>query len=532
VRLNFEQANEIPRLAWFASVRRDRVEVVHGCDVETRPKFFTDGVWAGEFDAGQLDHSFLVGTGGVCREDHIVFCASNAPLDRLFMMEFGNAVVVSNSLPCILELTGDTLDPHFRYYRSLFMAMEGGARICRKTFPTANGQGFRMLLCETLRVDSDGRCIITPMALESDFRDFEHYRAKLAQTMRMLIENSMHEGRSVAYPPLITLSSGYDSCAVAVLGCEAGATEAVTMLRPRPDNPEQLDDHPGEVARVLGLDLIGVERNTWRSRTDRPEADLAATCATMMDVSLLALEAHLPQRLVLVGYPGDIVWGKENFRCYRDVVQGIGHLSGRSLAEYRLRVGFTVLPIGFVGLTAHPSIFSITNSPAVVPWSVGGSYDRPIPRRIVEEAGVHRGAFATRKFAGGARVGSTNSSYAAEDRGSRTELLVESMSAASAESFLDFCERNEHPPAWGYRPDRVGHWFLGKLDALNFRVGRRLHPYGIKALVPRRVMVALSGRFKIHLDFTYLLPHWGTSVLQREYEEACLRSRQRWEVQG
>ena len=34
------------------------------------------------------------------------------------------------------------------------------------------------------------------------------------------------------------------------------------------------------------------------------------------------------------------------------------------------------------------------------PWSVGGGYDRPIPRRIAEEAGVPRQHFGQRKMGG------------------------------------------------------------------------------------------------------------------------------------
>jgi hypothetical protein len=33
----------------------------------------------------------------------------------------------------------------------------------------------------------------------------------------------------------------------------------------------------------------------------------------------------------------------------------------------------------------------------MAPWSIGGKYDRPIPRRLVEEQGVPRDAFATIK---------------------------------------------------------------------------------------------------------------------------------------
>jgi hypothetical protein len=35
----------------------------------------------------------------------------------------------------------------------------------------------------------------------------------------------------------------------------------------------------------------------------------------------------------------------------------------------------------------------------MAPWSIGGEYDRPIPRRIVEEAGVERDSFGQSKKA-------------------------------------------------------------------------------------------------------------------------------------
>ena len=38
------------------------------------------------------------------------------------------------------------------------------------------------------------------------------------------------------------------------------------------------------------------------------------------------------------------------------------------------------------------------------PYSVGGDYDRPIPRRIVEEAGVGRHKFGMRKNATNPRL--------------------------------------------------------------------------------------------------------------------------------
>ena len=63
---------------------------------------------------------------------------------------------------------------------------------------------------------------------------------------------------------------------------------------------------------------------------------------------------------------------------------------GRALSEPRLHVGFVHLPVPYLTARYFPEIQAISNSADMAPWSVGGSYDRPIPRRIAEEAGVPR----------------------------------------------------------------------------------------------------------------------------------------------
>jgi hypothetical protein len=70
---------------------------------------------------------------------------------------------------------------------------------------------------------------------------------------------------------------------------------------------------------------------------------------------------------------------------------------GRRLTEFRLRVGFLVFSPLFVAGLHLPAIRDITRSPAMAPWRIGGSYDRPIPRRILEQAGIPRVAFGVRK---------------------------------------------------------------------------------------------------------------------------------------
>ena len=51
--------------------------------------------------------------------------------------------------------------------------------------------------------------------------------------------------------------------------------------------------------------------------------------------------------------------------------------------------------------TAAESVVAISNTAEMEPWTMHTNYDRPIPRRILETAGVKRGTFATANRGGG-----------------------------------------------------------------------------------------------------------------------------------
>ena len=64
--------------------------------------------------------------------------------------------------------------------------------------------------------------------------------------------------------------------------------------------------------------------------------------------------------------------------------------AGTSMIETRLRLGYIYFPLPVFGADKWTDITKISNSQELKKYSVGGSYDRPIPRKIVEDAGVPR----------------------------------------------------------------------------------------------------------------------------------------------
>lgn len=518
-------ARSYPKLGYYGTVSGTTVELRHGDWVEVHGDRFSDGAWSGDFARDPTQSNFLTGTVGMIAPDGLRVLVSQALFDRVFVHETTGCVHFSNSLPLILAALDDELDPDQPFYRSRFMAAEMGVSLAPRTFRTRHGRTLRLILSETATIRPGG-VETSPRLADPPFRSFEQYRATLADTTAAVIANAQDDRRQHPFAALPTISAGYDSSVVAVLSAEAGCAKALTMLRYDESDSTELVDFPGEVASTLGLELIEVERDQWRSDGVEPSALVAASGVTLMDVVMLTYGDHLSGKLLIVGIPGDNVWSKSNFRAYHDIVQGFGALSGRGLAEHRLRLGYSLFAIPYIGHTAHPSLFELSNDDSMVPWSVGGDYDRPIARRIVEEAGVARDAFALRKYAGSARVGSSRTRNVAETRAGREAELAEVMTPAAARSFLDFVEDQE-AAGHGLASTRV-QWILRvgptvsllyqKLDALNYRIGRLLHRFGIKAVVPRRLMVKLAAVARATPDYTYLLPHWGTEVMKSTYQ--------------
>lgn len=511
-------------LAYGARIHRDVAHVVVGSHVAVSDRFICDGVWADAYEDGRFHEHHLAGTGLLLDGDHLLAVSSSVPSDRILLSRDGDDIVLSNSLPFLLEMLDDRLDPDFLYYRNHFLAADCGLSIAPHTVPTAGNHRIRTLLGEIAQIGADGAISVVSRPVDGPFESFHLYQDFLSSSLQALLLNARSKERQSIFQPLGTLSSGYDSTASAVLSRDAGVTDFITMLRSETSGDSvRLVDHPAEIAQHLDVVVDEVPRGRWKDRTDLPDAEFAAAGATFMDVVWLTIEDRLPHRLLLTGNYGDNVWTRSDYRITEDISQAFGTFDNRGFPEWRLRVGFTFCGLPSIGHSAKGSLYRISNSIEMHPWSVGGSYDRPIARRIAEEAGIPRGSFAVRKFGGSGRVGTSRHHYPWGDRSDMLEDLSEVMTPRGAESFLDFCVHHQaesHDIA--YRVGRMGTFAYQKADALNHRIGRRMHRRDIRALVPPRAMVALAGRYRTRLDYTYLWPHWGTEMLRSRFTEAAV----------
>jgi hypothetical protein len=203
-----------------------------------------------------------------------------------------------------------------------------------------------------------------------------------------------------------TLSAGYDSVAVTALVRDLGIECAYTSRRsnstilPFLSQAAAIDDGT-PIAGVLGVPVKYLERRLAPSA----ERELQFLAPSANDPELIFhtlakdLEARAGVAVVFMGYHGDKVWDRHLPAAFADDQLKRGDMSGLNLSEIRLEAGFIVATPAFIGARRIADLLRISNSPEMMPWALNTDYDRPIPRRISEDAGVPRSLFGHRKRA-------------------------------------------------------------------------------------------------------------------------------------
>jgi hypothetical protein len=161
-----------------------------------------------------------------------------------------------------------------------------------------------------------------------------------------------------------------------------------------------LNDDGSEIARQLGATprvLQGelaklpaeLEALCWASAQTAPE---------LLFAPLLSDAASLDTPTAwFTGHAGDTVWGRRDE--VRSTYLDRAAQSGCSLIEARLATGVIDCSVPYLFARDIESINAISNSADMKPWQLDNDYDRPIPRRILEERGVARAAFGHGKKA-------------------------------------------------------------------------------------------------------------------------------------
>ena len=501
-------------LAWCARIERDQeVTITHGEWVETTSDSAVEGAWSGPFRTHGFGEALtFTGTGIRVLPHEIQAATPTHTLQTICATKIGRSLLLANSLAFLLASADDGIDEAYRFYDYDLMSVMDGLRRYVRNIPTRTGRGVRLYYHSNIRIRDDMEVVEERKAGPPAFAEFSDYYEFLLDQTVAVARNAEHPDRRVRYRTVTTVSSGYDSPCCAALAKAAGCREAVTFTTARPGFADR-DDSGRRVAESLGMDVAEYDPAAYLGKAGCPEVEMMATGVGGDDVVYLGLEDRLPRVLLYTGYHGDRVWARTGVHPTRDIVRG--DPSGGSLAEFRLRVGFVNLPVPFIGCMEHPSIHAISNSPAMVRWSLGTSYDRPIPRRIAEEAGVPRHLFGRTKKA-------VARPYQTTGTGPENPPMEEWLTAGSQVEFRRFVAK--HPP-FGSGWDRWRFELMHQLYQLNRRVleNRRAKDYLnlLHVRPPERVWV--HGRYAKRRSEHMVAFHWAVGKMLQRYTAALTR---------
>lgn len=390
-----QQLNHWPKLSWFAKVTDDTVSVLHGCRVECSDEWIFEGTWAGEFGKGDFDREapVTIGTGIRLREDTVSFVCSTGALDRLFYVNRKKELLVSNSLACLLSVANLRLDSAFPYSKTLRGYLKKH-RDRPKTLPTLDGDEIHFLTYEKLVYSQETLEEQIPAA-EDTFTSFEEYEEFLHSRMVAIRANLEDERRRFKVASVATISKGYDSAASAAIAKPLGIRSALTISRV---GKLRHDDSGEEIAERLGIPVKSVieRRSAYR------DYDLVLAGLGLSDgLNMTLFDYPDDLTLLVVGTRGDVVWQKALRKEWDDSYHFLDRHDTTScdLAEWRLHKGVFLANIPSIGASRVDCLKQINSSTAMDPWRIGGGYDRPIPRRILEQQGVERDKFGLKKLA-------------------------------------------------------------------------------------------------------------------------------------
>jgi hypothetical protein len=503
MQLRFHPIPTLPRLSWCLRMAagRGEADLWHGPWVATRPGFFAEGIWNGDYGSDAIDEAILMGSGGRAHAGRLVLASPSHTLEPLYTLRTRESLLVSNSLVFLLCRAGDAPQPASLRYQVLLAATTNGLHGYPRFLPTSSGRRIRVYNYCNLSVGPSLDVMEAPKPAAPSFARFDDYRGFLADTIGAMLRNARDARRSVAYAPIVTLSAGFDSPACAVFARENGCREAVTFVRGRGEPDGSTGDSGIPIAACLGMTPVALDRTDYLGLSGHPEAEFFGSPSGAM---LSPIAERLEARVVFTGFQG-AVWNRRLDRGYDRLVRT--DPSGNAMGEFRLRVGWIHLPVPFIGSTSYLSINRISRSAEMRPWRRGGPYDKPIPARISESAGIDRSLFGQKKRAV-AVVPTTEGGY------------HRWLTAGSERDFSAFCASHSGP---GLSARHRALDALRRITALHARVNhgierRLVRHWGVDVALPW--LIPRDHRLSSHapIDMAALLFQWSVEKLTPRYQ--------------
>ncbi len=494
-------------MAWVARVDPASacVHVWAGERVEWGQTWLVEGVWEGLFS----EHAFhtsdtFFGSGMVVRGQGVVFCASSALVDRLFVaQEEGGVCEVSNSLVALLAHRGALLDANHDYHAESHAVLQGLGAYNRMFHVLDTQAVCWMQVYGENAVWENGVLHFETREKKRAFQNYTTYAQHLAGVLEGVQRNAMDTHRRCSMGFYSTVSSGYDSAAVTAFVAKMPGLKVYTCAQSNTPVPHwvarRFSDDGTPVAQALGLGVRRLQPASLISAEDEMWF-LAGNCADHESIfHSLAKDVRESGDVGVLfsGYHGDKVWDKHLSEAYvsRRVLRG--DASGLALGEVRLWAGFVHVAVPFIGAREVQGLVCVARSEAMKPFSVGTHYDRPIPRRVCEEAGVPRHVFGVRKKAVARYV------------------CLPHHKSLRAQVLGVLARKHQHAP-WVLRAVMAANQAVFRVRRLWVRVWMRNRMRALKVATPRAYWMA-------HMDVQNEVYVWAVTTLSQKL-------RKQWEA--
>ncbi|MEO9968202.1 MAG: hypothetical protein ABJF11_20590 [Reichenbachiella sp.] len=379
-------------MAKFESGRSDFLTVWCGELVESGSDFLVEGVWPGSFEDRDYDTSELFfGSGLRMVGDVARFVSSCSTVDRLWCHSYDGDITISNSLPCLLSTAKvDLVRDDNSYAKAVETVVKG--RDYQKTFAVSRGQ-LTVHYFQNLELCEGTVTVVEKEKRIAPFLTFDDYSEFLFGSAQMIGANARDPARSWPVSVLSTISRGYDSPVASLLAKRAGAAKALTITSARSIIPRE--DSGAKIAAQIGLFC---EEYSSGRKNFRDELWYWAANGSLQDMNFSVFDYPPGPSVMFTGFNGDMVWSRSGGAAPKDYLKRKDS-TGLGFCEHRLVKGVIHCPVPFWGIRHIADIKRISEADEMKPWSLGGDYDRPVPRRIAEDAGIPRALFGQKKSA-------------------------------------------------------------------------------------------------------------------------------------
>lgn len=336
---------------------------------------------------------FFMGSGLYESEGNVVAVAPCHTTEGIYTKKTDSGSYVSNSIALLLKVSGCRLDIHYKGYEADALTLKRGLGANKADIVLADGETLRSHHFCNLTWDTDGKITEWTKPPSPTFASYEEYRSFLSAEAAGISGNASDPRRIRPLEPIVFCSNGYDSTACAVLAREVGCTEAVVYESKK----NTRSDSGIDIVRLLGFDQVHEKEEISYMDTES-SALFLSTGELGSSIFFAAAADELAGKLLFSGAHGDLMWSTTHLEGERKIQRCAYPDSARS--EFRLHVGYVTFPPAFLTALRQPHIHSISTGPEMALWRLFNDYDRPIPRRIAEDAGVPREMFGMTKNGG------------------------------------------------------------------------------------------------------------------------------------